>query len=52
MFKVLLDSDKGLLSYSTFINSLDPDVHHMTSQILSILIDFTQTSVPLLRSFF
>ena len=29
-----------------------PDVHHLTSQILSILIDFTQTSVPFLRSFF
>ena len=40
MYKVLLDSDKYLLSYSTLINSLEQDVHHMTSQILSILIDF------------
>ena len=46
MSKVLLDSDKCLLSYSKFINPLEPDVHHKTSQILSILIDFTQTSVP------
>ena len=40
MHKVLLDSDKYLVSYSTFINPLEPDVHHMMSQILSILIDF------------
>ena len=40
MHKVLLDSDKYLLSYITLINPLEPDVHHMTSQILSILIDF------------
>ena len=40
MYKVLLDSDKYLLSYSTLINPLEPDVHHMMSQILSILIDF------------
>ena len=40
MYKVLLDSDKYLLSYSALINLLEPDVHHMTSQILSILIDF------------
>ena len=40
MYKVLLDSEKYLLSYSAFINPHEPDVHHMTSQILSILIDF------------
>ena len=40
MDKVLLDSNKYLLSYSTLINPLEPDVHHLTSQILSILIDF------------
>ena len=40
MYKVLLDSDKYLVSYSALINPLEPDVHHITSQILSILIDF------------
>ena len=40
MYKVLLDSEKYLLAYSAFINPHKPDVHHMTSQILSILIDF------------
>ena len=40
MYKVLLDSGKYLLSSSTLINPLEPDVHRMTSQILSILIDF------------
>ena len=40
MYKVLLDSDKYWLSYSAFINTHEPDVHHMTSQILAILIDF------------
>ena len=40
MYKVLLDSGKYLLSYSTLINPLEPDVHHMTSQILSVLINF------------
>ena len=40
MYKVLLDSDKYLLNYSALINLLEPDVHHMMSQILSILIDF------------
>ena len=39
MYKVLLDSDKHLLSYSKLINLLLPDVH-MMSQILSSLIDF------------
>ena len=40
MCKLLLDSDKYLLSYSALINPLEPDVHHMTSQIVSILTDF------------
>ena len=40
MYKVLLDSDKCLLNYSKLINLLEPDVQHMTSQILLILIDF------------
>ena len=40
MYTVLLDTDKYLLSYSALINPLETDVHHMTSQILSILIDF------------
>ena len=40
MYKVLLDSNKYLLSYSRFINPLELDVHDMTSQILSVLIDF------------
>ena len=40
MYKVVLDSDKYLLSYGTLINPLEPNVHHMTSQILSILIAF------------
>ena len=52
MYKVLLDSDKYLLSYNAFINPHEPDVHHMTSQILALLIDSTQTSVPLFQSFF
>ena len=37
MYKVLLDFEKYLLSYCAFINPYEP---HMTSQILSILIDF------------
>ena len=52
MSKVLLDSNKYLLSYSAFINSLKPNVHHMTSQISSVLIDFIQTSVPFSQTFF
>ena len=39
MYKVLLDFDTCLQSYYTFINALEPDIHHMTSQILSVLID-------------
>ena len=38
--KFLFDSNKYLLSKSISINPLEPDVHHMTSQILSMLIDF------------
>ena len=41
MYKVLLYSDGCLPSFSTFINPLEPDVHHMMSQILSILIDLS-----------
>ena len=33
MYKVLLDSDKYLLSYSTLINPIERDVHHLMSQI-------------------
>ena len=47
----LVDSDKYVLNCGTLINSLEPGVHHMTAQILSILIDFTQTSVLFFRSF-
>ena len=52
MYRVLLDSDKHLLSYGTFINPLEPDVYHMMSQILSIMTDFMQTSVPFFQPFF
>ena len=45
MYKVLLH-DKYLLSYSTMINPLEPDVHHMMSQIVSIWLIFTQTCGP------
>ena len=34
-----------------FTNLLQSDVHYMRSQILSILIDFTQTVVPFLDRF-
>ena len=40
MYKISPDSEKYLLSYGAFINPHGPDAHHMTSQILSILIDF------------
>ena len=40
MYKVLFDSDKYLQSYSALIDPHESYVHHMTSQILSILIDF------------
>ena len=38
--KVSNDLDKHLLRHSIFRECLELDVHHMTSQILSILIDF------------
>ena len=44
--------DKYLLSYSTLISPDEPDVHHMTSQFVSILIDFTQISAPFFQSCF
>ena len=40
MYKVLLDSDKYLLSYSTLLNPSETEAHHLASQILSSLIDF------------
>ena len=39
-FKVSNDLDKYFPRHSIFKNCLESDVHHMTSQILSILIDF------------
>ena len=51
MYKVLLDSEKYLLSYSAFINPQEPDVHHMTSQILLILIDFYPDLCTIFQSF-
>ena len=51
LYKVLLDSDMYLLSYSTLINPLEPDVHHLTSQILSISIDFYPDLCTIFRSF-
>ena len=54
MYKVLLDFEKYLLTYCAFINPHEPDVHHMTSQILSILIDFILDRaffVPFFRPF-
>ena len=41
-FKVSNDSDKYLPRHSVIKDCLESDVHHMTSQILSILIDFIQ----------
>ena len=41
-FKVSNDSDKYLPRHSVFKDCLESDVHHMTSQILSILINFIQ----------
>ena len=52
MYKVLLDSDKYLLSHSTLINLLETDVHLMTSQILSILIDSYPDLCAIFRSLF
>ena len=50
MYKVLLDSDKYLLSCGIFVSSLQQGVRDIMSKNLSILIDFTQTSVPLFHS--
>ena len=41
-FKVSNDLDNYLLRHSIFKDCLASDVHHMTSQFLSILIDFIQ----------
>ena len=54
-FKVSNDLDKYLRRHSIIKDCLVSDVHHATSQILSILIDFIQDRaffVPFLRSFF
>ena len=53
-FKVSNDLDKYLLRHSIIKDCLESDVHHMTSQILSILIDFIQDRaffVPFLGRF-
>ena len=55
VFKVSNDLDNYLLTHSIFKDCLVSHVHHMTSQILSILIDFIQDRaffVPFFRSFF
>ena len=52
MYKVLLDSDSRLLSYSTLINPLETDVHHMTLQSLSILTNLYPDLCTIFRSFF
>ena len=44
--------DKYLLSYSTLISPHEPDVHHMMSQFISILIDFTEISAPFFQIMF
>ena len=54
-FKVSNDLQKYLPRYSIFMDCLESDLHHMTSQILSILIDFIQDRaffVPFFRSFY
>ena len=54
-FKVSNDLDNYLPRHSIFKNCLESDVHHMTSQILSILIDFILDSAffaPFFRLFF
>ena len=53
--KVSDDLDKYLPRHSMFKDCLESDVHHMTSQILSVLIDFIQDGaffVPFFRSVF
>ena len=52
MYKALLDSGKHLLSYSTLINPFEPDVHHIKSLILSVLIDFYPEICTIFWSFF
>ena len=54
-FKVSNDLDKYFPRHSTIKDCLESDVHHMTSQILSILIDFIQDRaffVLFFRSFY
>ena len=54
-FKVSNDLDKYLPRHSIFKDCLEPDVHHMMSQILSIVIDFIQDhafSIPFFGRFF
>ena len=41
-FKVSNDSDKYMPRHSIIKDCLESVVHHMTSQILSVLIDFIQ----------
>ena len=50
-FKVLNDLNNYLSRHNIIKDCLESDVHHMTSQILSILIDFIQDSA-FLRSFY
>ena len=53
--KVSNDLQKYLPRHSIFKDCLESDVHHMTSQILSILIDFIQDRaffVPFFRPFY
>ena len=56
VFKVSNDLDKYLPRHSIFKNCLELDIHHMTSQILSILIDFIHARShifsAIFRSFF
>ena len=54
-FKVSNDLHKYLPKHSIFKDCLESDVHHMTSQILSILIDFIPDHaffVPFFRPFY
>ena len=54
VFKVSNDLQKYLPRHSIFKDCLESDVHHMTSQILSILIDFIPDRaffVPFFRPF-
>ena len=54
-FKVSNDLDKYLPRHSIFKDCLESDVHHITSQILSIFIDSIQDRaffVPFFRSFY